>query len=247
MVAGWAQVAFGALVFGPALIVVGVPWSAWPFILISGVLHVGYSLSLVAAYERADLSFVYPVARGTAPLLITAAAFLFLDDRPGPAGLMAIGVLVTGILLMNTGRSLHRAGRWALLTAIMIASYTSVDGAAVRRLGESFSYTITVFVAATILFTPLVGRVRGWPRLVSAVKGEWWRYLMAGAASAGAYVLVLIAARQAPLGLVAAVRETSVVFGAVGGWLLLGERLARRRIRAAVVIAAGLALLAFAG
>ncbi len=246
LVAGWAQVFFGALVFLPFLLAVGVPWSAWPYFAVSGIVHVAYSLSLVTAYERADLSVVYPIARGAAPLFITLVAFLFLDDRPGTVGLGAIVLLTAGVLMVGL-RKVGNGSWWALLTAVFIATYTSIDGAAVRSLGESFAYTITVFVMGTILFTPIVLRARGWPGLGAAVRAERWRYVFAGIASAGAYGLVLIAARSAPLGLVAAVRETSVVFGALGGWLILKEPLGTRRLRAAALIAGGLVLLAFAG
>ena len=246
LVAGWAQVFFGALVFLPFLLAVGIPWSAWPYFAVSGIVHVAYSLALVAAYERADLSVVYPVARGAAPLVITLVAFLFLDDRPGTVGLGAILLLTAGVLMVGL-RKVGRGSWWALLTAVFIATYTSIDGAAVRSLDESFAYTITVFVMGAILFTPIVVGRRGWQRLGAAVRTERWRYVFAGIASAGAYGLVLIAARSAPLGLVAAVRETSVVFGALGGWLILKEPLGARRLRAAALIAGGLVLLAFAG
>jgi drug/metabolite transporter (DMT)-like permease len=246
LVAGWAQVFFGALVFLPFLLTVGIPWSAWPYFVVSGFIHVAYSLSLVTAYERADLSVVYPIARGAAPLFITAVAFAFLDDRPGVVGLGAILLLTTGVLIIGLRRG-ERGSWWALLTAAFIATYTSIDGAAVRSLGESFAYTITVFVTGALLFTPIIVWSHGWARLGTAVRRERWRYVFAGIASAGAYGLVLIAARSAPLGLVAAVRETSVVFGALGGWLILKEPLGARRLRAAALIAAGLVLLAFAG
>ena len=243
LVAGWAQVFFGALIFLPFLVSMGIPWEAWPFFVVSGGIHVAYSLSLVAAYERADLSFVYPIARGGAPVFVTVAAMVFLDDRPGMVGTIAVLVLVVGILFMARRGSGGAGLGWAMLTALLIASYTSLDGAAVRSLGESVSYTITVFLAGAVGFTPLVIRLRSWNGLVGAVAAEPGRYAFAGAASAGAYILVLIAARSAPLGLVAAVRETSVVFGALGGWLILGEPFGRRRLVAAAMIAAGLALL----
>ncbi|MEK6255418.1 MAG: EamA family transporter [Gemmatimonadales bacterium] len=246
LVAGWAQMFFGALVFLPLIISVGVPWSAWPYFVVSAVIHVAYSLSLVTAYDRADWSVVYPIARGAAPVFITAAAFVFLDDRPGTVGLGAIVLLTTGVLIIGLRKG-QRGTWWALLTAALIACYTSIDGAAVRSLEESFPYTITVFVIGTILFTPLVLRRRTLVGLLEAVRAEQWQYVFAGAASAGAYGLVLIAARTAPLGLVAAVRETSVVFGALGGWLILKEPLGARRLRAAALIASGLVLLAFAG
>ena len=246
LVAGWAQMFFGALVFLPLIISVGVPWGAWPYFVVSAVIHVAYSLALVTAYGRADLSVVYPIARGAAPLLITVAAFAFLDDRPGPVGLGAIALLTMGVLLIGLRRG-QLGTWWALLTAALIACYTSIDGAAVRSLEESFPYTVTVFVVGAVLFTPIVLRRRALAGLRAAVRAERWQYVFAGVASAGAYGLVLIAARSAPLGLVAAVRETSVVFGALGGWLILKEPLGTQRLRAAALIAAGLVLLAFAG
>jgi drug/metabolite transporter (DMT)-like permease len=246
LTAEWAQAAFGAIVFAPFLIVQGIPTEAWPSILISGSVHLTYGLTLVGAYNRADLSLVYPVARGSAPLLVTIFAALLLNDTPELGGLVAIGLVVAGVMLIGLRRGSHGLG-WALATGALISTYTLIDGAAVRDLDGSFSYTISVFAVNAILHIPIMWALRGRVRIVAAIRAEGWRHVVAGAASAGAYVLVLIAARIAPLGLVSAFRETSVLFGALGAWFILKEPLAGKRLQGAALIALGLAVLVAAG
>ena len=246
LVTGWSQAAFGALVFSPVLVVTGVPWEAWESIAASSLIHTGYALALIGAYDRADLSLVYPVARGTAPSVVAVGALILLSDNPGWIGFAAIALIVSGVIAIGLGG--HRPGiAWALLTAAFIATYTLVDGAAVRNLDAALPYTISVFWGNTILFTPIVIARRGLPRIMATVRAAPLQNALAGAASAGAYGLVLAAARFAPLGLVSAVRETSVILGALGGWLLLGEPFGKRRVAASVTIAAGLILAAMSG
>jgi drug/metabolite transporter (DMT)-like permease len=246
LTAEWAQATFGALVFAPVLMVQGVPTEVWPSILVSGTVHLTYGLTLVGAYNRGDLSLVYPVARGSAPLLVTLFAALLLDDTPEMWGLVAIGLVVAGVMTVGMRRGSHGLG-WALATGALIASYTLIDGAAVRDLGGSFSYTISVFAVNALLHIPVMWALRGRVRVIAAMRAEGWRHVVAGAASAGAYALVLIAARLAPLGLVSAFRETSVLFGALGAWLILREPLAGRRLQGAAMIALGLVVLVIAG
>lgn len=242
LVAAWVQVTAGAVVFAPFLIAGGFPTDRLGSVAASAAIHLGYGLALVAAYERGDLSLVYPIARGVSPLLITAGAALLLDDRPGTLGLAGVVLIAVGLLSV-----IRRPGPgvwWAVLTGAMITGYTLVDGAAVRAGGESFRYTIAVF-AGNALALSLAVLVRRGPAAMRRGFGvDGWRNVAGGVASAIAYMLVLTAARWAPLGLVSAVRETSVVFGALGGWLLLKEPFGITRVRAAVVIAAGLALVA---
>lgn len=241
LLAAWAQVAFGALVFAPVLLATGIPVRVLPAVVSSSVVHLLYGLALVAAYERGDLSLVYPVARGSAPVLITAAAVLFLDDLPPPGGLVAIALVASGVVSV-AGRLRTSGLGWAAITGVAIATYTSIDAAAVRSLESAAPYTIAVFVGNGLLFVPVVAMRRSVAAVAAGLRAEWRRHLLAGAASAGAYMLVLAAARLAPLGLVAALRETSVLFGVAGGWLVLGERGARRRLLGAALIAAGLAV-----
>jgi drug/metabolite transporter (DMT)-like permease len=243
LVAAWAQVSFGALVFAPFLIASGIPWEAWPSLVASTLVHLVYGLTLVAAYSRGDLSVVYPVARGSAPVLVTIGAVVFLADWPGVIGATAIFLVVAGVLLTGL-RGRGHGLPWALAVGALIATYTVIDGAAVRDLDGSFSYAVTLTIFNACAYIPVLVAVRGPRRMFGALRTEWWRHVLGGTASVGAYALVLIAARHASLGLVAAVRETSVVWGALGGWLLLGEAGGRRRFEGAALIALGLMLLA---
>lgn len=242
LVAAWVQVTAGALVFAPVLVWGGFPTDRIWSVVASAVIHLGYGLTLVAAYERGDLSLVYPIARGVSPVLITVGAALLLDDVPGAVGMAGVSLIAVGLLSV-----IRRPGPgvwWAVATGALITAYTLVDGAAVRAGGESFRYTVAVFAGNAVALTSAVVVRRGWSAMQRGIANDGWRNLAGGVASALAYVLVLTAARSAPLGLVSAVRETSVVFGALGGWLLLKEPFGITRVRAAVVIAIGLALIA---
>jgi drug/metabolite transporter (DMT)-like permease len=242
LLAAWMQTTIGALVFLPVLIVEGVPTGPWKSLGASALLHLGYALTLVAGYDRGDLSVVYPVARGSAPLLVTAGAAVLLDDRPGVIGIVAV-VLIAGGILGMIRRSSGRGVGWALACGGFIAGYTLVDGAAVRAEGGSLRYVVTLIgLNALLLLLVVLGR-RGRRRIAAAIRRDGWRNGFAGAASVAAYGLVLTAARWAPLGLVAAVRETSVILGALGGWLLLKEPFGFARVVASTLIAAGLVLL----
>jgi drug/metabolite transporter (DMT)-like permease len=244
LVAAWAQVTFGAILFLPFLVASGVPTSVWPSVVVSGLVHLAYGLTLVAGYDRGDLSLVYPVARGVAPILVTIAAALLLDDIPGVWGLLAIVVVVAGVLITGLGSGRSGLG-WALATGCLIATYTVIDGAAVRTLDASFSYTTAIFAVNALAYVPVVMLRRRPAVIAESLRTEGRKYLLAGAASAAAYALVLAAARIAPLGVVAALRETSVLFGVIAGWAVLRERGAAIRLRGAALIAAGLTVLVF--
>lgn len=241
LVATWMQLTSGALVFLPVLVVGGFPTDRlWPF-AVSAVVHVVYALTLVTAYDRGDLSVVYPVARGIAPAIVAVGAAITLGDVISPVGVVAVGLIVLGILAGAAGHA--RAGvSWALVTGALIAVYTLVDGAAVRAGEESIRYTVAVFAGTAALLMPVVLILRRPAELLPAIRRDGMRNLVAGVGAGTAYMLVLAAARIAPLGLVSAGRETSVVFGALAGWLVLGERMGPRRVAASVVIAVGLVL-----
>jgi drug/metabolite transporter (DMT)-like permease len=238
LVTAAGQVVLGALAFTPALVVTGLPHGAWGWVALSSVVHLLYGLSLVAAYERGDLSAMYPIARGTAPALVAIGAAVLLGDSITLAGVVAIGLIVGGIVAIGlTGRP--RGVPWAILTGIFITTYTIIDGRAVRALDTAVAYTVFVFLGNAVLYAALLVWRRGITDIVAAVRIEWWKQALGGSAS-----LVLTAARTSPLGLVSAVRETSVVFGAIAGWLLLHEQLGSKRVIAASSIAAGLAVIA---
>lgn len=243
LVTAAGQVVLGSLAFAPALIWTGIPTGALPWVAASALIHLAYGLSLVAAYERGDLSAVYPIARGTAPALVTIGSVVMLGDRVEPSAVIAITLIVAGIVAIGLAGHRHGLG-WAVVTGLFITAYTLVDGHAVRGLETAVGYTATLFLANGVLYGVTVVAVRGVDRVRAGIAADWRRQLGGGIASVIAYTLVLAAARLAPLGLVSAVRETSVVIGALAGWLVLREPLGRRRLAAAVAIAAGLMLLA---
>ena len=241
LVAAWMQTTIGALVFVPVLVVQGIPVDQWQALGASAVLHLGYSLTLVAGYDRGDLSVVYPIARGSAPILVTVGAALFLGDLPETVGVLAVVLIAGGILSM-----IARAGDgvlWAIACGGFIAAYTVVDGGAVRSGAGSLRYVVCLIALNAITLGAAAVATRGVGGMRQALPHDAWRNGLAGVASVIAYTLVLTAARWAPLGLVAAVRETSVVLGALGGWVLLHEPFGPRRIRASVLIAVGLMVL----
>lgn len=231
----------GAVILAPALVATGFPVARWGSLAASAAFHLGYGLTLIGAYDRGDLSVVYPVARGSAPLLTAVGAALLLDDNPGVWGVLGVVLIAVGILAAIRGD--RRGIVWALACGALISGYTLVDGGAVRAEGGSLRYTAALFLVNAITLGTLAMARRGWRGFVAAARIGGSRQLLGGAASAAAYLLVLIAVRWAPLAGVAALRETSVVFGALAGWRLLGEPFGRVRVVAATVISAGVVLL----
>lgn len=243
LVTAAGQVTLGAIAFSPVLLWTGIPWGAMHWVALSAAIHLLYGLSLVAAYERGDLSAVYPIARGTAPALVTIGAVLLLGDEIGTAGIVAVALIVAGIIAIGLTGARHGMG-WAIITGLFITGYTLVDGHAVRGLDSALDYTATLFLGNAILYVVTVVGIRGFDGVRRGIRENWWQQLLGGSASVLAYTLVLAAARLAPLGLVSAVRETSVIIGALAGWLILREPLGKRRLVAATAIAAGLVVIA---
>lgn len=221
--------------------------AAWPFLAASVVLHLAYQLFLVTAYRLGDLSQVYPIARGLAPCAVAALAFLFSGEVLAPrhtAGLLLASAAIASLALAGGPPSVagRRAAAAAVTTALLIGSYTFVDGLGVRRCESPFDYVVWSFVfdGLPIAFVALAVRGRTlllFPRatLVRAAGG--------GVLSVVAYGIVLWALSRGAMGPVAALRETSVVFAAVIGTRLLGEPFGARRVAAAAGVAAGIALL----
>lgn len=225
----------------------------------SGALEAVYFLCLSAAYRRGDLSLVYPLARGSAPMLSIAIGIGLLGERLGlPAGI-GVGALVTGILLVaRPWRALRAAGRehrgaigFALATGASIAAYSAVDRVGVRIL-EPWLYGAFLAVFATVILAVSVaaGRRSGLLSTPAAVDRptSLWRDGVAGVVSLTAYLLILFAYSQAPLAAVAPLRESGIVLAAAWGALRLGESNGRReaitRIAAAALVVVGAVLLA---
>lgn len=216
--------------------------AAIPFIVASTVIHWGYYVFLNLSYRFADLSFAYPVARGIAPVLIALGALFVADEYLTTLAWAGIATVSAGILTLAAVRHADPKGlAAALMTGLIIAAYSIADGLGIRVSGSPIGYVAWLFLAeifvAAFVLTTRWRRVTALPRRALAIG------LTGGAISALAYGLVLYAKTLAPLGIVSALRETSVIFAAMIGVLLMGEGPAARRILAAVIVAGGIILL----
>lgn len=215
---------------------------AVPFIAASTVIHWGYYAMLNLAYRFGDLSFVYPIARGGAPILVALGAMLWADERLPIPGWIAIGAVSGGIFLLAAVRTADlRALGAALATSLMIAVYSVVDGIGIRLSGSPLGYIAWLFIAE--IFVVLFVAFTRWPRIRSSSARGVLIGLSGGILSGLAYALVLYAKTLAPLGIVSALRETSVIFAALFGILWFRERPIGRRLWAAGIVAFGIILL----
>jgi Predicted membrane protein len=219
------------------------PWpsaASWPYIAGSAVFQLAYSLSLVAAYRHGELGQVYPIIRGSAPLLVTFGGLVFMGEVLRPMTMGGIMLIVTGIMLLALGRGRATASSmgFALATAVCISGYSTVDAIGIRLSGNSAAYITWVFLLPGILMVIAFIAARG--RLAIDIRSrETWKASAGGMVSLLSYGAVLVAYSIAPAGPVSALRETSVVFAVLIGWLLLGETLTPKRIAACIVVAAG--------
>ena len=236
-----------AVVGGLTVAVTGLPGrTAVFFAVASAVIHVGYELALMNSYRLGAFNQVYPIARGTSPLVVAAGAFFFAGEHLGLVPLAGVAVLAFGLMsLALSAGTLTRAELpaigLAVLTGLTIASYTVVDGLGVRAAHDPYAYAGLLFALLGPVF-PLVTLFR---RPVDRWRDRTLlgRGLLAGALSVLAYGIVLWAQVRAPLAEVAALRETSVIFAALIGMIFLNERFGTRRVAAAIVIAAGIVLI----
>jgi drug/metabolite transporter (DMT)-like permease len=241
----WGQFLVGGVVMLPVLLFTGLPASdAIPFLAASSIVHVLYVAALVRAYHHADFSFAYPLARGGGALLAAIGGVAFLSDELSGASWLAIGIIVAGLAsLVRPHVGLVAIG-WALLTALTIGTYTTLDAAGARRTDSGFAYGIVLVIGAATAMTIAGVAIGRGPDLVVHIRSRAAPLILAGGvASVVAYSMVLAAVRLAPVGYVASLRESSVVLGAAAGWLLLHERLGRLRLLSSLVVAAGLVLL----
>lgn len=231
------------------LVVTGLPPAdAVLFAVASAVVHIAYDLSLISAYRVGSFSQMYPIARGTAPLLVTVGAVLFAHEHPGGLALTGIVVLAAGLtsLAVAGGRIAHGdlpAVGLALLTGVTIAGYTLVDGLGVRHSPDPFAYISLLFATQGPL---LVATVRLRRPGVAVLRAEVRnRAVVAGAMSITAYAMVMWAQTRAPLGEVSALRETGVISASLIGAVVFRERFGARMVAAAAVVALGIVLIAW--
>lgn len=237
------------LIAVPALCVTGLPpIAAWPWVAASIALHLGYYVCLSEAYRRADMGQVYPIARGAAPLLTTLLSLTVLRETMSPGALAGVALLGSGVVLLSLRGHRHSASQsraalgFALITATTIAGYTVVDGMGARAAGQPNAYAAMLFVldAVPMLALCLI-------RYGLAGMAPMRRFLLPGLAGGGmslaAYWIVIWAMTVAPIPLVAAVRETSVVFAGLIAVFVLKEPFSRARAVATGLTVLGLALM----
>ena len=239
-----AGIVVGAMLIGlPFLFVLPVPPpAAWPFIAASVAAHLAYYWLMVSAYRAGDLSLVYPLMRGVAPLITALAGVFLLGELPPPVAWLGM-LLVSGVVFLLGDRALgHAPSRaavvFALANAVVIALYTLIDGRGARVSGNAWSYIVWLFVLDGIPFSLwMLATHRA--SFLGHLRRRSRRALVGGGLSAAAYAISVWAMTKAPVALVASLRETSVLFATLIGARLLRERLTARRWSGVVAVVLG--------
>lgn len=224
---------------------------SWVLLAFSVLFHLIYQVSLVQAYRRADLSQVYPIFRGIPPVLVALLSGTVAGEwltAWQTVGVLVISLGVASLALRGrlSGKRERAALAFSLAAALAIAAYTFADGLGVRRAGDPLSYAAWMFSLMSIPYVAIVIGVR---------KRAYWSYLRvnwrwgigAGIISTTGFTIVLWAFAQGALAPIAALRETSVIFAALIGTVILGEPFGRQRVAAAVLVAAGMIMLHVTG
>jgi drug/metabolite transporter (DMT)-like permease len=243
----------GTLVALPLTLLVEPPARAsWPYIFATVVVHIGYYVAIAAAYRLGDLSHAYPIMRGVAPLLVALASGFWFGEHLSTGTWTGVLLICGGVLSLafvarskasaagkSAGRNNSATTLWALASAAIIAVYTLIDGAGVRVSGGTERYVVWLFVFLGLPFGLAVLAVkRG--ALIAHARRHWWRGVAGCIMSGLSYGIALWAMTRAPVAVVAALRETSVIFAALIGAWLLKEGHFRERIWGAAAVLAGL-------
>jgi len=244
--------ATSGLIYSPVLFLVDFPVpAAWPFLLASVVLHIGYNVGLVWAYKHGDLSTAYPIARGSSPMMVALGAWVFAGEALSPLAFFGISLVSCGISMFAFERGLPRGEHLkpfgiAILVAMCIASYTVVDGSGLRLTSTPFSYIAWHFVldAFPLLTWALVTRRDAY---LAHFRRWWKRDMTGGLFSALAYSLVLFVMSFSGMASVSALRETSVLFAVAIGAIKLQETFGLYRWTAAFVVTAGVIIMQIGG
>ena len=243
----------GSVVVAPLVFVVAAPAvESWPYLGASVVLHLGYFFFLLQAYRVGDLSHVYPLARGSAPLMVAAGAAVFAGEGLNPlalGGLVLASAGITSLIFGGGGGDSPRDWRpflFAMGTAFFIAVYTVVDGLGVRLSESPLGYIVWLmflYSFGLVLYT-----LRRRPGEIGPyIKAHGKSCFAGGVMSVLAYGLVIWALNSGPMANVSALRETSVIFAALLGTRMLGESFGARRLIAAVVVVAGIVIMNLGG
>jgi drug/metabolite transporter (DMT)-like permease len=255
----WWILLWGGVLFAPLLFVnrQPIPLLGWGVMLLSGLFDAGYFAAIAKAYETGDLSVVYPLARGTAPLLTLLWSTLFLGESPRPGGIAGIALIAFGLYVINLPRlgawleplrELNRPGpRWALLAGLCISGYTTLDKFGLRFADPLF-YTYLVIVISWLWLLPYTLQVTGWSGLRAELRASRWVSVIAGFTTLAAYAIVLYTMQNGtPASYAGAVREISVVLGAAIGIFALKEKGTSMRILGAALVAGGVIVIKLFG
>ena len=222
--------------------------AAWPWVIASVIVHLGYFAGLIEAYRAGDMSQVYPIARGAAPLLTALVSTAWLGERLGLLGWVGLLCLVGGVMMLSLrgGGDLakldRRAVGFALFTALTVCAYTVIDGIGVRASGNALAYTAAAFLGNAVIMA-LYGLAQRGRKLLAGPWHIWGTGLSGGALQFASYGVALWAMTIVPIAVVAALRETSVLFGALIAVVVLREPLRPARVAAVALIVAGLVMI----
>ena len=251
----WWMVTFGGVFAIAALFFTGLPpRSMWSFALISVCVEATYFITLSYAYHDNDFSLVYPVARGTAPAFLALWSFLFLHEKLTNGGMLGLALIIGGLIIIGVNTlmqshvtHLHFKGvAVAVFIALLISIYTTIDGAAVKN-GYALPYVMSMFAFVPLPIAPFIFREYSWTRVKEALVRQPIRVPLAGILGVLAYLMAVFSYSIAPVSYAGAVREVSVVFGALAGWWFLKERLGGVRVLGAIIIFVGILVIALFG
>ncbi|MGZ5185391.1 MAG: EamA family transporter [Caldimonas sp.] len=237
------------------MLAVGLPRTeALPWLAASVVIHIGYYVTVVGAYQHGELGFAYPIMRGTAPLLVALLSGRLIGEHLPLAAWLGVAAISSGVLLIGLTRSARATGSrghamaYALANAAIIAAYTIVDGIGVRTSGNALQYVALLFLLDGLPYFSIVmwQRRAALPPVFAFMRRRWPVALLGSFASLGAYGIALWAMTRAPVASVAALRETSVLFAALIGMLMLKERFRFQRAIGTGAIVAGVMALRLA-
>ena len=234
---------FSALLVAPAAFFVPLPAHAWGWLFGSWVTHALYTFALIRSFERSDMSVAYPIARGLAPTLATLFAVTLFHEYISLSVAVGIGCIAGGVVLIGRSHALRKVDLgWAGLTGTCIAAYTVIDAQGVRAAPTAASYVVWIFLmlggGIGAVFAAVLGR-----RFLASATEQWKPGIVAGALSIMSYGTALFAFRLGATPRLAALRETSILFGAAIAFLFLKERFSRGRFIGVLTIAAGTILL----
>ena len=244
-------IALGHVVPGVAITVLApLPgWDALPYIIASTLLHWGYYYFLNLAYQKGDLSLVYPITRGLAPVMVALGAQIWIGESLPVLAWLGILAVSAGVMVLSQGIFKTAVPKTSIVAAVivatLVASYSLVDGIGVRLSDSIMGYIGWLFTAEACVAL-FIFKTR-WARLRLLPVKTWLLRFIGGLLSATAYALVLYVKTEAPLGVVSALRETSVIFAALIGVIWFGEGPKTRRLLAGVVVGVGTVLIGLAG